>query len=263
MSDVGQREGASAHIQRFVRRLAAVTEPDMQEALWAERFQTQRTEDLLIQLSHLLAGVQRREEPFRTAYLSLAIWLRRQAASGGPKEEGYLRRREVYEAASNLRDIDVMRLLLPTSPPPAAYATHIKEPHLGLQGQEITLGHRRMMARTADRGLIGRLIFDPDPVVLQHILDNPLTVEQDAVRVAARRPTLIPCLEVVFNHPRWGRRPEVQRALLMNPYSPVDMGMALSPLMSKAALKAVSRDGLLSHALRRRASELLEHGRVH
>ncbi|MFN3199710.1 MAG: hypothetical protein ACE366_15005 [Bradymonadia bacterium] len=259
----------SSRAQAFVRRLAAITEPEMQEALWAEQFETCPTDDLILLLSQLFAGVQRREEPYRTAYISLVIWLRQHSGrdthgiSRRAAEAHHERRRVIYEAARERGDIDVMRLLLPTAPPPAAVATHIKEPQLGGEGREITLGHRRMMARTADRTLLGRLLFDPDPVVLRHVLDHPLMVEQDVIRVAARRPTLATCLEVVFGHPRWGRRGEVQKALLLNPYSPVDMGINLLPLMDTRTLKGVSYDGLLSEALQRRARELLSNSQMH
>ena len=88
------------------------------------------------------------------------------------------------------------------------------------QGRQLTLGERKALARKRDRNLLARVLRDPAPDVIRILLGNPALVEEDIVRLSARRPISPQVLEQVFQHQRWVLRYRVRLALAMNPFTP-------------------------------------------
>lgn len=97
------------------------------------------------------------------------------------------------------------------------------------EGWPLTLGERKSLARRRDRKLIARALGDPSPEVVRVLLGNPALTEDDVVRLCARRPVPSAVLREVFCHPRWVVRPRVRAALVKNPWTPLDVGLALVP----------------------------------
>ncbi|MBR59449.1 MAG: hypothetical protein CMH54_15730 [Myxococcales bacterium] len=106
---------------------------------------------------------------------------------------------------------------------------------------EITLGRRKSLARTADRDMRMKLILDTEPSVIAMLLRNPRILESDVLRIVSRRPVPVGVLEVVFQNGAWGNRPSVIEALAYNPYTSPSLACPLVPLLPKAV-----RDGLKS-----------------
>ena len=106
---------------------------------------------------------------------------------------------------------------------------------------EMALAERIDLARTAGRGVLQVLRFDPDPRVVAAFLDNRFTTEPDVVQAGARAEAEPPALEAIAAHPRWILRPGVRGALLRN-----------------RALPTAAALGLLSGARPRELRELLE-----
>ena len=117
-------------------------------------------------------------------------------------------------------------------------ADALRVPDFGM-GRPVTLGERKSLARRNDREWIARVIRDPHPDVMKILLMNPRLTETDVVRLCARRPVAADVLREVFRCSRWILRYPVKVALVLNPYTPLDVALQLVPLMRAQDLKRV------------------------
>ena len=229
---------SDSEIQRLLRRLAALPEPGMREAVLAEQLRSRPTEEAV----SLAGEIVRRApngRPYDVALLALSGLLDAGRIS-------YDERRELHAIARQRDDILLVRLLLSPKDAPLG----VPQP-VALPGRpDITLGERKSLARTRDRQLIDRLLHDPDPSVLTILLGNPYLTEADAIRVAARRPTTPEAQRILFRSQRFRVRYAVRKALILNPYTPTDMAAQLVGLLTVPDVKQVERDAQLSDAVR-------------
>ena len=117
-------------------------------------------------------------------------------------------------------------------------------------GRPLSLGERKSLARTHDRNLLARVLRDPHPNVIRILLDNPTVVENDVVRLCARRPARAQVLAEVFQHQRWVLRYRVRLTLALNPFTPEEIALQLLPHLTSADLKAVRRSSQISQRVR-------------
>ncbi|HXK21746.1 MAG TPA: hypothetical protein VMS55_03615 [Myxococcota bacterium] len=110
---------------------------------------------------------------------------------------------------------------------------------------ELPLGVRRSLARGMDPNVLEKLLLDPDPIVLDHLLRNPRLTEQHAVRIAARRPISEAALRAMADSARFGVRPHVRVAIARNPYCPTDLALRLVGTLPLPALREMRADGAL------------------
>jgi hypothetical protein len=164
---------------------------------------------------------------------------------------GYERHVELYEAAVRAGDPALQRLLLSAQPPPPGRPHAVAVP----DRPELTLGERKSLARGRRRELLDRLLRDPDADVLRILLGNPRITEADVVRLAARRPSTAAAQRVIFQSERFIARYAVKRALVFNPYTPSDLAVRLTPLLSRPDLSEVARDPTLPESVRAAARE--------
>lgn len=122
---------------------------------------------------------------------------------------------------------------------------------------KVPLGVRRALARRNDIGLIERLLGDPDPAVIENLLNNPRITELEVVRMAARSPVREGVLTAIARHPRWGIRHRVRVTLAHNPGTPTAITLGLLHLLLDQELEALARDGRLSQVVVSRAEALL------
>ena len=127
---------------------------------------------------------------------------------------------------------------------------------------DVSLGVRKALARGRDRFKLDRLMFDLNPAVIHNLLNNPRTVELDVVRIAAQRPTNGEVLQEIFQHPRWGTRYAVKKAIVFNEYAPIDMSLVLLSHMLHHDIEAVAQSSLLSEELIQAAGGLLRRRRA-
>lgn len=139
-----------------------------------------------------------------------------------------------------------------TSPPPE----ESRLPDYG-KGRPVTLGERKSLARQPTRRLIGKLLTDPHPAVIRMLLGNPITTEDDIVRLAAKRPLAPELMTEIARHPRWNVRPRVRMALLLNPGCPSHLGVPLVGLLGIADLRALADGFDLNVAIHDAAIERL------
>ncbi|HKQ68922.1 MAG TPA: hypothetical protein VJT73_06275 [Polyangiaceae bacterium] len=124
-------------------------------------------------------------------------------------------------------------------------------------GRTLTLGERKALARKPSRKAMDKLFADPHPAVIRTLLANPKVVEDDVVRLAARRPGDAEVLSEVARSPRWSHRVRVRMAVVQNPDTPLELAIPLLALLLRPELTAVAGATQLAPALRAAARELL------
>ena len=157
------------------------------------------------------------------------------------------------EHAARGRLEDLGRLLrrgaIPSQPPPSRVPEYRAD-------RELTIGERRSMARRPDRRLFEKLLADPNPLVIERLLENPRLTEDDVVRLAARRPAPIEAQLVLARTP-WMCRRRVRLTLLQNPGTPAAVTVPLVALCTRTELGMLSKSFESSRIVREIALELL------
>jgi hypothetical protein len=139
-------------------------------------------------------------------------------------------------------------------------------------GRTLTLGERKWLARRPDRETIERLLRDPHPDVIARCLRNPRIVEDDVVRLAAKRPGRGDVLAEIARS-GWVHRPRVRLSLALNPATPLEIAMRIAGLLLRPELALVARSPGVAAPVRAVCLEHLErrppgverraHGAVH
>jgi hypothetical protein len=128
-------------------------------------------------------------------------------------------------------------------------------------GRPLALGERKALARKPTRALLDKLLGDPDPTVIQVLLSNPMTTEDDVVRLGARRPLRPEVIEQLLRHPRWNVSKRVRMALVLNPSTPAALGLPLVALLLRSELRTTVNGSETNEQLRAAAAERLARGK--
>jgi len=121
------------------------------------------------------------------------------------------------------------------------------------------LGHLKTRARlTRNPDELSRLAVVSNPNVIREVLRNPRLTEDLVVRIASRRPARPEPLVEIWRSARWSTRPAVRRALVFNPYLPVEVGVRIVPLLGRTDLEVLADDQGVHVAMREQARVLLE-----
>lgn len=217
----------------------------MRLALWRELFAKADPEQIIEVMVSLYEGLDRRRVAAEPAYLALVRYLEEDGQS-----EGVQRFFDAAEAAGMDR---LVELRVDAPPQLTANAAELRTVPL-MNDRDVTLGERRSWARRTDRDILDRLLFDRDPGVISILLLNPRIIERDVLKIASRRPGDGRILSQVFHHPRWGRRRMVQLALIMNPYTPVEIATSLAVMLDRETARKVAGERNLHPRVRARAA---------
>ena len=120
-----------------------------------------------------------------------------------------------------------------------------------------SVGERCSAARGKDRFKIDRLLHDRDYRVIRILLENPILVERDVVKIAAMRPTRPDVLREIAGHRKWASRYAVRKALGANPNTPPSIARRLLPSLLKQDLRAVAHAGSVPEEIRLLARTLM------
>ena len=126
------------------------------------------------------------------------------------------------------------------------------------RGGAMTLGHRKSLARRADRDTIQRLLSDPHPGVIRHLLRHPRLTEDDVVWLAAKRPGQAEVLAEIARSTVWSHRPRVRMAIVMNPATPAELAARIAGLLLRPELDLVARSPAVPASVRAVCLEHLE-----
>jgi hypothetical protein len=207
----------------------------------------------------VLAVIYARAEQRDPAYSSLLLCV--SMALAGPEMAG------VRHALGHAAEADGHEALATLFAPPANVASG-KEDTLDTDAvsrtapnsagaRPLTLGERKSLARRRDRAVLAKALRDPHPEVIRILLDNPALVENDVIRLCARRPIAREVLERVFQHPRWISRPSVRRTLALNPHTPEPLALQLLPHLTTTDLRDIAASLQLSETLRKASHEYI------
>jgi hypothetical protein len=118
------------------------------------------------------------------------------------------------------------------------------------------IGVRISLARRQISGLIERLLFDPDPRVVQTVLGNPRLTEAEVIKLAASRRATPAVLEAIAEDDRWIVRYPVKVALANNPAAPNRLVLRILPHLMQQDLRELAA-GAAHGTVRVQASALL------
>ncbi len=232
----------------FLRRLESVPEATMRVALWRECFEQADGESLLGAIDAALAA----QEGMRTDAGDLAYHALVHFLDDAPPALSD-RLRALAQVTGRRAILD---LFVSAAPALVAEPDELRTQPLEAD-REVTLGERRWKARSTDRMVLERLLYDQDPVVIAHLLLNPRLIERDVVRIASRRPNSARVLRQLYRDPGWGRRRAVQWALVLNPYTPVGVARALIGLLDREHLRRLSHEPSVHAEVRALAAQRL------
>ncbi|MBN1574291.1 MAG: hypothetical protein JW984_13920 [Deltaproteobacteria bacterium] len=129
-----------------------------------------------------------------------------------------------------------------------------------VEGRELeyaTLGEKRSLARTRTKALLDRLLYDPNPMVVTNLLENPRLTEQDVLKMVSRRPNSEGVLTTIYKNDRWISSYNVKRSMVKNPYTPVGIALGLLLFLKLQDLRDVSIDQTLHKVVKDVARELI------
>jgi hypothetical protein len=197
----------------------------------------------------VIRGAQRKEPLYQDGFRILSD-IKRMS-----KHVGLTKMAEVYVLAQDKDYGEVVRLLkvAPAARSLGAEEELDEDPVL----KEMTLGAKRQNARTRNRDLIDRLCNDQDPMVIQHLLHNPVVTIREVVKIAAKRPTGAQVLWVIYRDARWVNHYVVKKALVNNPYTPTPIALSLIHFLLEQDLEDVAENMLLHQLVRDQAVELI------
>jgi len=124
-----------------------------------------------------------------------------------------------------------------------------------------SVGERCSAARGRDRNKLDRLLHDRDYRVIRVLLENPILVERDVVKIAAMRPTRPDVLREIATHRKWASRYAVRKAIGVNPHTPPSIARRLVPSLLKQDLRTVAQAGSIPEEIRALARSLLGGGK--
>lgn len=232
---------------RWVKNLARAKAHSIRNSLWCEALREREGEDAARLIDHV-ARKARTEEAALSAFLGLLDLPAVVERVGGGKFHDIL-------ASAQEANLSACRLLL-ENPGPRHLPDELGPPPDPVV-ERMTLGHRKTAARGARSQLLEKLMRDPDPEVAAQVLRNPRLREREVVAIASRRPSPEALFRNIARAPRWLALPAVRRAMVLNPYAPPDLSVALLVSLPDRELKEVAKMEGLHRAVRDGALEIL------
>lgn len=241
--------GSSNESELLVRRVALIVDPALRTAYVRHTLLGMRPEEVAEVFLVARSGAEEKRRGHVELLQSVTLAL---AAEGS----GALRT-AVRDALVERGQEEAALALFDTTEPDVDEALRI--PDFGA-GRVLALGERKALARRADREIIERVLRDPHPDVIRILLHNPNVTETQVVLLCARRPVVADVLREVFRSPRWVIRDRVRVALLLNPWTPLDMALQVAPLVRTPDLRRALAASDLAPELRAACERLLARG---
>jgi hypothetical protein len=235
------------------RKLSHVLEAGMRRALvieWLEGLDGE-TADAAVRAVVAALGPRRAEQ----VELLRPILVDLLGEDGGADGLSYDLRSQLYASAAAAGDDDVMRLLRSASPREVA-----RDPTrlLSRELAEIPLGRRRSLAKESpSAALLEQLARDPDPTVIEHLLQNARTTEADVLRMAALRPVAASTLAAIADARRFSVCPRIRMALARNPYCPTEIAVRLVAALPLGHVREMRNDPDLHPETRAQVAAML------
>jgi hypothetical protein len=235
---------AEADFDALARSMTAIADQALRVSFVRHSLLSRRPEEVADLFTVAMASAETRQRAYGEALQTFSLALADEVCDG------------LREAVRSVLEARQQRWLARAlqREPVAEEAETQRIPDFG-KGRTVTLGERKSLARRNDRELIARCLRDPHPHVIRILLGNPSVIENDIVRLCARRPVSTEVLREVFRSPRWIVRYPIKVALALNPYTPLDVALQLAPHLQAQDLRrlitAEDLDADLREACRR------------
>ena len=217
-----------------MRSLTALPELDMRVASVGRRLHELAPEDAVWWLGQTIRGALWGVQASMDGMLATSLWLLRT-----PVDDIYAWCQEVYEVAHAQGRPEIM-FLLRDAPPFKALGEGARLPEVRLpMSRDVSLGERRQMARTARGDLLDRLLYDPNPLVLENLLENTSLRTERVLLAASRRPTTSALLDTIALHRVWITHQDVREALVMNPFVRTSVALKFTCTLNLKVLRRV------------------------
>lgn len=164
--------------------------------------------------------------------------------------------KKTYMSAMELNLEKVSRLFTSLPASKNGLSGYSKEEELKME--YTTLGERRALAKSNVKDSLERLMSDPDPIVVAHLLTNPRIVEVDVVRLIAKRPNSGKILELIASHSKWSKRYAIRKSLVLNPYTPTRVSTGLIEFMMTQDIRLVLESKSLHRQLKVAGMDILK-----
>ncbi|MFV2071271.1 MAG: hypothetical protein ACC742_01280 [Thermoanaerobaculales bacterium] len=122
----------------------------------------------------------------------------------------------------------------------------------------MALGEKIALARRTHRALLGTLIAIADGQVLSAVLNNPRLVENDILIILNTTEPSPDFFAELARHHRWGQYPNIRRALVECPRTPLPLALSVLVQLPLAELSRVLSRPDLSEKVRDASKALLE-----
>jgi len=226
----------------LARRLASLAENEQVAAVLGDVAREEGTGELVSLLAAALEDHRQRRDVLGGRILLACMML---LTGQGGDALGRSMREEARE-----RGLDELARFLDSPPPLLLDQARRARVLKGKDGKPLTLGERKSLARNPGRFEIDRLLQDPAPEVVAHLLASPKLTEIDVVRIASRRPAVPEVLREVARSRRWVMRYRVRLSLVSNPYLEPSLAIKLAPLLLEQDRRSLAADHTLHPRLR-------------
>lgn len=237
----------------LARRIIGIVDPQMRVRYLQHSLSGMDPSDIAGVLTIAMNGAEARDGDLGALLLALCLALAQEASAE-------LRAAVVLEALGRGQH-DTAALLQPRP------AVRVSEEPLGVpdfgKGRAVTLGERKSIARTRDRDLLARVLRDPHPDVIRILLGNPTLTEDDVVRLCARRPASSQVFREVFRSTRWVVRYRVRKAIVKNPFCPVDVALQLAAHLTGPDAREIVASSEISLPVREACRRVAGMGTLH
>jgi hypothetical protein len=236
-----------------LRRIDRLPELDMRVAALDEALREHTAEEAAWWLDQLMRGALWGRSPEIDAMMACSMWLIRARL-----DDDYDLIKNIFTAA-HADDRKAVIAILRDPPPHKALPAgkRLKEPDLQID-RDVSVGEKRQLARGNNRQMIERLLLDPNPLVIEQLLENPSVRQQDVLMVSTKRPNTPEILLKVALHRRWFNRREIRYSVVMNPYNGTGLSLKLLPTLGIQKLRKVRNSTTLHPTILEAAEMLVE-----
>ncbi len=221
----------SSHLKQFVSALCAVSERSMRTHRLIEKLCRFEPDEVAEVLQAIIVAAAEHRGDYCLALEALDVGLLTRRAGNSFMSD-------VYVCAQHSGFEELIRLL--SRPGSSRVFNDAGES----SADEIPSGVRMSMAKRGNRDQLTRMFFDTNPQVIRTLLKNPVLTESDVLKLASRRPALAEVQREVFHSRKWSARYAVKKALILNPYTPTEIGLKIVHVLMVQDLRHVaeSRD---------------------
>ncbi len=240
-------------IAPLIQELVGFSEKKMRASSLKKKFQGRALPEIAAILNQICLRANARELSAMKAYSALPELI----------DSFFFSRDEISELRRIARENNYSEVLqlfldLPPKPQPADPPETIQD----ISFKDVTLGHRKSLAKTQNMAFLRKLLRDQDPAVIHYLLMNPRLTESEVLRVASLKPTSSKVLEEVFLNPKWICRYRVKKALVSNPYCPPAITVHLLKFMLVSDLREIAENENLHLITQETAHQLLQEKEV-